>query len=766
MRQIYKSVAIFLFMFIQSSIVFAQVVVSQVYGGGGNIGATYTNDFIELFNRGATTVYLTGWSVQYASATGTGNFGGNSSMITELPNISLAPGQYLLIQEAQGSGGTSSLPTPDVTDATPIHISATGGKVALVNTTTPLGCNGSSTPCDPAALATIVDLIGWGTANFFEGSAAAPATINTTAVLRVNDGCTDTDDNAADFTTSAPNPRNTASPLHVCATPGPITGLFFSEYIEGSSYNKALEIYNGSGSAVDLAAGSYNIQMFFNGSASAGLTINLTGNVAGGDVYVVAHSSANATILAQADQTNGAGWFNGNDAVVLRKGSTILDAIGQVGFNPGTEWGTGLTSTADNTLQRKSSICSGDMDASDVFDPAVEWDGYATNSFDGLGSHTANCTIGSYDIYVVDTHSGNSEQVTFIDDADEYNPSFAPGGIFIVHDVKGGSAPLGHSIYITNISTGVSTLLAGAEGGNDASWSPDSMYIAFDRTPAGDPDVYIVPSTGGTPTLIRNNAIDAEWSNNSKRLVFQDVTDGSIRTVDLTGGSETTIVSYGINPSWSNNGKYITYSDGNNIYEIKVSEWGEPKGSPVQLTFDGTGIFNEQPSWSNNTKTVVFHSNWNTGDFDIWTVSVSGGTPSMLTGNPDYGDYDPCYSKNGKYVAYAGFTPTVFTKHNSNNKESVTTNEKSLPTKYVLEQNFPNPFNPSTVIRYALPENASVSLVIYDILGRKVAVLVDGEVGAGYHQVTFNGSKLSSGMYFYKLTAGNFTQINKMLLVK
>ena len=116
------------------------------------------------------------------------------------------------------------------------------------------------------------------------------------------------------------------------ATP---TELFFSEYIEGSSNNKALEIYNGTGAAVDLATGGYNVQMFFNGNPVSTLTINLTGTVADGDVYVVAQSSANATILAQADQTNGSGWFNGDDAVVLRKGTTVLDVLGQVGFDPG-----------------------------------------------------------------------------------------------------------------------------------------------------------------------------------------------------------------------------------------------------------------------------------------------------------------------------------------------------------------------------------------------------------------------------------------------
>lgn len=169
------------------------------------------------------------------------------------------------------------------------------------------------------------------------------------------------------------------------------TELFFSEVIEGSSNNKALEIYNGTGGSVDLNAGGYNVQIFFNGNASAGLTINLTGTVADGDVYVIAQSSANATILAQADQTNGAGWYNGDDAVVLRKGTTVIDAIGQIGFDPGSEWGTGLVSTADNTLRRKADVCAGDADGYNAFDPAVEWDGYATDTVDGLGAHTASC---------------------------------------------------------------------------------------------------------------------------------------------------------------------------------------------------------------------------------------------------------------------------------------------------------------------------------------------------------------------------------------
>ena len=191
----------------------ATVVVSQVYGGGGNTGAPYRNDYVELFNRGTTTASLGGWSVQYASATGTGNFSANPIAVL---SGSLAPGQYYLVQLGSGGANGALLPTPDATGT--ISMSATAGKVALVNTTTGLACNGGSTPCTPAQLATIVDLIGWGTANFFEG-AVGPTTSNTTAALRNSGGCAETDSNAADFTAGAPNPRNTASPLSPCSTP-------------------------------------------------------------------------------------------------------------------------------------------------------------------------------------------------------------------------------------------------------------------------------------------------------------------------------------------------------------------------------------------------------------------------------------------------------------------------------------------------------------------------------------------------------------------
>jgi len=183
------------------------VVVSQVYGGGGNAGATPKNDFIELFNAGDAPVSLAGWSVQYNSTTGTGTW-----QKTDLTGVVLQPRQYYLVQQAAGSGGTQDLPTPDAVGG--IFMGATGGKVALVSSTAPLAG-------DKPVSDTIVDLVGYGSANYYEGAGAAPPPGNTTADLRAAGGCTDTDQNAGDFATGAPVPRNTAAPLGTCSGDGP-----------------------------------------------------------------------------------------------------------------------------------------------------------------------------------------------------------------------------------------------------------------------------------------------------------------------------------------------------------------------------------------------------------------------------------------------------------------------------------------------------------------------------------------------------------------
>jgi hypothetical protein len=180
----------------------------------------------------------------------------------------------------------------------------------------------------------------------------------------------------------------------VVAAAGP-ADLFISEYVEGSGNNKAIELYNGTGTSVDLGAGDYVLDFYINGALSVSASIGLTGNIAAGDVYVIAHPSAAAPILAVADATNAAINFNGNDVIVLRHDAAFLDYFGQLGNDPGTTgWGADPTNSVDNTLVRKSTVDVGDTNGNDAFDPATEWDGFAVDTFSNLGSHFNDASSG------------------------------------------------------------------------------------------------------------------------------------------------------------------------------------------------------------------------------------------------------------------------------------------------------------------------------------------------------------------------------------
>ncbi|MDC0746763.1 lamin tail domain-containing protein [Polyangium mundeleinium] len=186
----------------------SSVVISQIYGGGGNSGATYKSDFIELHNRGSSSVNLAGWSVQYASAAGT------SWLVTNLSGT-LAPGGYYLVAQAGGSSGVA-LPASDATGTT--NMSASAGKIALVNATAAL-----SGSCPSGAK--ILDFVGYGTtANCFKGSGVAPgASTAAQSIQRLAAACTDTGDNKADFATAQVAPRSSASMASACACAGDVT---------------------------------------------------------------------------------------------------------------------------------------------------------------------------------------------------------------------------------------------------------------------------------------------------------------------------------------------------------------------------------------------------------------------------------------------------------------------------------------------------------------------------------------------------------------
>ncbi|RYZ50517.1 MAG: choice-of-anchor D domain-containing protein [Sphingobacteriales bacterium] len=247
-----------LFSFSQST----TVVISQVYGAGGNTGAVYNADFVELHNVSGTSYDLTGHSVQYASATSTGAWSGKF----DLPAVSIPAGGYYLIQMSTIGTGGVALPTVDATSTPSIAMASASGKVALVSNTTALtGC--------PLTGAGVIDLVGYGTANCSEGTAVGTLS-STNGALRNSNGCDDTDSNSADFTVGAPAPRNSASPASVCSstpTPAITAGTLadFGNVNVGSA--SASQTFSVSGS--DLTGFPGNITV----TAPAGFQVSLDG---------------------------------------------------------------------------------------------------------------------------------------------------------------------------------------------------------------------------------------------------------------------------------------------------------------------------------------------------------------------------------------------------------------------------------------------------------------------------------------------------------
>jgi hypothetical protein len=197
------------------------IVVGELYASGGNSGALYANDYVELFNRGAGAVAVDGWTIQYASAA-------SASWQTTALSGSIPAGGRYLVQLASGGVNGAALPTADATGTS--NLAATGGKVAIVDNATALACGATAGSCSGSS--SIEDLVGYGSAADYEGSDSAPAPSATMAIARTGGGCTDTDDNAADFAAAAPDPRNSTATAGACAVSPPPSGTSASAGVD------------------------------------------------------------------------------------------------------------------------------------------------------------------------------------------------------------------------------------------------------------------------------------------------------------------------------------------------------------------------------------------------------------------------------------------------------------------------------------------------------------------------------------------------------
>lgn len=189
------------------------VVISQVFAGGGNTGASFDHDFVELFNAGAAPADISGWSIQYASA-------GSGSWQTTILSGQIPAGHYFLVQLNSAASIGALLPVADSSGTTNMAVS--GGKVALVSGGVALSCGTAQGGCSRAA--TVEDFVGYGSAGDYEGSSAVGALSSSTAAVRADGGCTDTDSNHDDFSVAAPTPRNSSAPGATCSEAAPPSG--------------------------------------------------------------------------------------------------------------------------------------------------------------------------------------------------------------------------------------------------------------------------------------------------------------------------------------------------------------------------------------------------------------------------------------------------------------------------------------------------------------------------------------------------------------
>lgn len=163
--------------------------------------------------------------------------------------------------------------------------------------------------------------------------------------------------------------------------------LLITEYLEGASFNKALELTNVSSESLDL--NQYEVKVYFNGKTTANKTVTLSGTLPAGNSYVIADSKASDALLQLANQNIPTGTWNGDDAIVVYKNGAVVDSFGQLGTDPGSRWGTGDVVTKDKVLRRLASA-SADTTPDDAFNPSEQYNAFAKDDLSDLGSYNGS----------------------------------------------------------------------------------------------------------------------------------------------------------------------------------------------------------------------------------------------------------------------------------------------------------------------------------------------------------------------------------------
>ena len=343
----------------------------------------------------------------------------------------------------------------------------------------------------------------------------------------------------------------------VTVTAAPCADLFFSEYLEGSSNNKALEIYNPTNAAINLS--TYSVKAYNNGGTAISNSLTLPNKLlAAHDVYVIANPTAVAAILGVSDTTSTVTFFNGDDAVVLFKNTDTLDIIGDVGVDPGTNWTVGTGATSEFTLVRKATVNKGQRN---WVIGATEWDVYPQNTATYLGSHSSNCpgsggggggttgpivrTIGSIrgvnndgvadSLAAVVRLRGVVSSVDFRAGGYSFHLQDATGGIVVFRsaDLSNYTSPLrGDSLEVYGVLGQFNGLLQ---------LVPDTIHLRAQNRPLPIPLVVTTLTEANEGKIVRMNGLTvttwpSTWSGSGQNITLSDGTNSiALRVVPLSG---------------------------------------------------------------------------------------------------------------------------------------------------------------------------------------------------------------------------------------
>jgi hypothetical protein len=551
--------------------------------------------------------------------------------------------------------------------------------------------------------------------------------------------------------------------------------LFISEYVEGSSNNKAIEIFNGTGAAVDLS--NYSMKLASNGSPTWSTTnsVTLSGTLANNDVFVIANAQANPTILGVADMTHTVTYFNGNDCLGLFHGDTLIDIIGVLGTDPGTAWPVAGTdgATLNHTLIRKPEVDSGNTDwiagAGTNMDNS-EWIVHPQDYVDDLGSHTFD--------------PGGSEHVatpTFNPPAGVYAQpisvtiSSTTPGATIRYTTDGSNPTETSTQYTSPISLDTNTTLKAIAfaSGFDPSYVATASYIfpqvvqnmtQLRNQTVGDGTVYMV--AGEVILTFKQNFRNQKFVQDNEAGVLIDDTAGMITTnynlLDGITGLTGTIAFYNNmlqltpvadpGPATSTNNTIVPPTVTIAQINANVASYQARLVRIANAHFVESGTFETGHNYTleDDTGTIVFRTTFYDADYIGEPIPVGNFNVRVL-------------------VNQFNQTPQVTARALSD--WSGVPNEDNVATPTRLLGNYPNPFNPSTTISFTTAKAAPVQITIYNLKGQAVRTWnLETEVG-GNHSVQWdglddNGLSLSSGVYFYRMFSGAYSSTRKMVLMK